>query len=151
MYRAVENISQISSKLLISFQRSFELLIMSEAVASPDSEIDKMTKDVELVELDGEFSLVLLAEMFKRCQTSDEVKLEDYLAGYKELYKFLCLMGTVFGWVGSDVYNKVVLLEKYLVGDKKEHYQTVKSMIDYEVRENNNNNCSHFLPYISPD
>merc|ERR1719219_3254114 len=92
--------------------------------------------DVELVELDGEFSLVLLAEMFKRGQTSEEVTLEEYLAGYKELYKFLCLMGTVFGWVGSDVYNKVVLLEKYLTGDKKEHYQTVKSMIEYETKNN---------------
>ena len=73
---------------------------MTEAAASPDSEIDKMTKEIELVELDGEFSLVLLAEKFKKCQISDEVKLEEYLAGYKELYKFLCLMGTVFGWVG---------------------------------------------------
>ena len=107
---------------------------MSEAVASPDSEIDKMTKEVELVELDGEFSLVLLADMFRRSQeNSEEVKLEEYLQGYKELYKFLCLMGTVFGWVGSDVYNKVVLLEKYMVGEKKEHYQTVKSMLEYEV------------------
>ena len=107
---------------------------MSEAVASPDSEIDKMTKDVELVELDGEFSLVFLADMFKRSQQDgEEVRLEEYLAGYKELYKFLCLMGTVFGWVGSDVYNKVVMLEKYMVGDKKEHYQTVKSMLEYEV------------------
>ena len=107
---------------------------MSEAVASPDTEIDKMTKDVELVQLDGEFSLVILADMFRRSQQeSEEVRLEEYLAGYKELYKFLCLMGTVFGWVGSDVYNKVVLLEKYMVGDKKEHYQTVKSMLEYEV------------------
>lgn len=107
---------------------------MSEAVASPDTEIDKMTKDVELVQLDGEFSLVFLADMFRRSQQeSEEVRLEEYLAGYKELYKFLCLMGTVFGWVGSDVYNKVVLLEKYMVGDKKEHYQTVKSMLEYEV------------------
>ena len=107
---------------------------MSEAVASPDTEIDKMTKDVELVQLDGEFSLVFLADMFKRSQQDgEEVRLEEYLAGYKELYKFLCLMGTVFGWVGSDVYNKVVMLEKYMVGDKKEHYQTVKSMLEYEV------------------
>lgn len=107
---------------------------MTEAVASPDTEIDKMTKEVELVELDGEFSLVLLADMFRRSQeNSEEVKLEEYLQGYKELYKFLCLMGTVFGWVGSDVYNKVVLLEKYMVGEKKEHYQTVKSMLEYEV------------------
>ena len=107
---------------------------MSEAVASPDTEIDKMTKDVELVQVDGEFSLVFLADMFKRSQQDgEEVRLEEYLAGYKELYKFLCLMGTVFGWVGSDVYNKVVMLEKYMVGDKKEHYQTVKSMLEYEV------------------
>ena len=107
---------------------------MTEAVVSPDTEIDKMTKEVELVELDGEFSLVLLADMFRRSQeNSEEVKLEEYLQGYKELYKFLCLMGTVFGWVGSDVYNKVVLLEKYMVGEKKEHYQTVKSMLEYEV------------------
>ena len=107
---------------------------MTEAVVSPDTEIDKMTKEGELVELDGEFSLVLLADMFRRSQeNSEEVKLEEYLQGYKELYKFLCLMGTVFGWVGSDVYNKVVLLEKYMVGEKKEHYQTVKSMLEYEV------------------
>ena len=124
---------------------------MSEAAASPDSEIDKMTKEVELVELDGEFSLVLLAEKFRKCQSSEEVKLEEYLAGYKELYKFLCLMGTVFGWVGSDVYNKVVLLEKYMVGDKKEHYQTVKSMIEYEVGVDETNNCFNFLTPLSPD
>ena len=124
---------------------------MTEAAASPDSEIDKMTKEVEMVELDGEFSLVLLAEKFKKYQISDEVKLEEYLAGYKELYKFLCLMGTVFGWVGSDVYNKVVLLEKYMTGEKKEHYQTVKSMIEYEVRAAENNNCSNFLTRFPPD
>ena len=59
---------------------------------------------------------------------------QEYITGYKEIYKFLCLMGTVFGWVGSDVYDKVVLLEKYLAGDKQEHYRTVKSMIAFEVK-----------------
>ena len=106
---------------------------MSGAVASPDTEIDKMTKEVELLTIDGEFSLVLLGEMFQKCQKIEEVSLEEYISGYKELYKFLCLMGTVFGWVGSDVYNKVVLLEKYMPGENKEHYQNVKSMIEYEV------------------
>merc|ERR1712029_1280957 len=67
-------------------------------------------------------------------QENVEISVAEYILGYKELYKFLCLMGTVFGWVGSDVYNKVELLEKYLEGDKKEHYQTVKSMIQYEVK-----------------
>merc|ERR1712018_295002 len=62
--------------------------------------------------------------------------LASYVKGYREVYKFLNLLGTVFGWVGSDVWAKMVQLEKYLTGDKKEHYQTVKSMIAYEVENN---------------
>ena len=101
---------------------------------SEDKEIDEMTKDVEMVDIGGdEFSLDVLRDKFKKCQETEGISVSEYIAGYKELYKFLCLMGTVFGWVGSDVYNKVALLEKYLQGDKKEHYKTVKSMIDYEV------------------
>ena len=53
------------------------------------------------------------------------------MEGYKEVYKFLCLMGTVFGWVGSDVYAKYTTLEKYLVCDNQ--YQNIKTMIDHEV------------------
>ena len=49
------------------------------------------------------------------------------------MYKFLNLLGTVFGWVGSDVWAKIVQLEKYLGGEEKEHYQNCKAMIEYEV------------------
>ena len=55
------------------------------------------------------------------------------MKGYREVYKFLNLLGTVFGWVGSDVWAKIVQLEKYLGGEEKEHYQNCKAMIDYEV------------------
>ena len=96
--------------------------------------VEEMTKEMELVEIGGEeFSLVFLADRFRKCQEDEGITVQEYITGYKEVYKFLCLMGTVFGWVGSDVYNKVVLLEKYLASDKKEHYRTVKSMIAYEV------------------
>ena len=108
---------------------------MSEDKA--DAEIDEMTKTVEMVDIGGDgFSMEKLTEEFKKCQENPDISVQEYITGYKELYKFLCLMGTVFGWVGSDVYNKVELLEKYLTGDKKEHYQTVKSMIAYEVGNN---------------
>ena len=60
----------------------------------------------------------------------------SYVKGYREVYKFLNLLGTVFGWVGSDVWAKIVQLEKYLAGEEKEHYQNIKAMIDYEVTEN---------------
>ena len=96
--------------------------------------VDEMTKEMEMVDIGGEeFSLVFLADRFKKCQEDEGITVLEYIQGYKEVYKFLCLMGTVFGWVGSDVYNKVVLLEKYLASDKKEHYRTVKSMIAHEV------------------
>ena len=55
------------------------------------------------------------------------------MKGYREVYKFLNLLGTVFGWVGSDVWAKIVQLEKYLGGEEKEHYQNCKAMIEYEV------------------
>lgn len=110
---------------------------MSGDSPEPGETVDEMTKDMELVDIGGEeFSLVFLADRFRKCQEDEGVTVQEYISGYKELYKFLCLMGTVFGWVGSDVYNKVVLLEKYLASDKKEHYRTVKSMIEYEVENN---------------
>ena len=65
--------------------------------------------------------------------------LASYVKGYREVYKFLNLLGTVFGWVGSDVWAKIVQLEKYLAGEEKEHYQNIKAMIDYEVTENKKN------------
>jgi len=98
-------------------------------------EVKEMTQEMEIVDIGGgEFSLVVLADQFTKCQKNPEHTLQEYIAGYKEVYKFLALLGSVFGWVGSDVYAKITTLEKYLAGDNKEHYQTIKSMIDYEVK-----------------
>ena len=59
--------------------------------------------------------------------------LSSYVAGYREVYKFLNLLGTVFGWVGSDVWAKIVTLQKYMDGAEKEHYTNIKAMIAHEV------------------
>merc|ERR1719209_2598460 len=94
-----------------------------------------MTQEMEIVDIGGgEFSLVVLADQFTKCQKNPEHTLQEYIAGYKEVYKFLALLGSVFGWVGSDVYAKITTLEKYLAGDEKQHYQNIKTMIDYEVK-----------------
>jgi len=82
---------------------------------------------------DADFSLELLTQHFKDSSATPGLCLASYVKGYREVYKFLNLLGTVFGWVGSDVWAKIVQLEKYLAGDEKEHYQNIKSMIDYEV------------------
>jgi hypothetical protein len=60
--------------------------------------------------------------------------LSSYVKGYREVYKFLHLLGTVFGWVGSDVWAKIVTIEKYIEGENKEHYTNIRSMIAYEVK-----------------
>jgi hypothetical protein len=38
------------------------------------------------------------------------VSVDFYILGYGELYKFLNLLGTVFGWVASDVHAKLEVL-----------------------------------------
>ena len=101
---------------------------------SVDEEVKEMTAEMENIDIGGgEFSLVVLADQFTKCLKNPELTLVEYIAGYKEVYKFLALLGSVFGWVGSDVYAKIATLEKYLVGEEKQHYQNIKTMIDYEV------------------
>lgn len=42
-------------------------------------------------------------------------------------------MGTVFGFVNSDVVEKIGILRDYRKSNIGEHYQTIQSMIEYEV------------------
>merc|ERR1711970_1247362 len=100
-----------------------------------DEEVKEMTAEMEHLDIGGgEFSLVVLADRFNKCLKNPELSVVEYIAGYKEVYKFLALLGSVFGWVGSDVYAKITTLEKYLAGEEKQHYQNIKTMIDYEVK-----------------
>lgn len=49
-------------------------------------------------------------------------------------------MGTVFGFVNSDVVEKVDILVEYRRSDLGEHYRTVQGMIEYEISTNTTNN-----------
>jgi len=92
---------------------------------------------MEQVKLDdGEFSLDKLTQHFIKCSSTPGLSLSSYIAGYREVYKFLQLLGTVFGWVGSDVWAKIVVLQKYLDGEEKDKYVNIKVMIDHEVEIN---------------
>lgn len=108
-----------------------------KAVEAANGEpVNGLTETMENVDLDADFSLTVLTNHFNKCVANPEVTLVDYVNGYREVYKFLALLGTVFGWVGSDVWAKIVTLQKYL--DNKElnsNYQTVKSMINHEVEK----------------
>lgn len=41
-------------------------------------------------------------------------------------------MGTVFGFVSSDLKIKMDILNEFLNGDQGSHFETVKTMINYE-------------------
>merc|ERR1719273_276981 len=59
--------------------------------------------------------------------------MDKYILGYEELYKFLNLLGTVFGWVASDVYAKMEILRGHRKGADGIKYETVQSMLTHEV------------------
>ena len=45
-------------------------------------------------------------------------------------------MGTVFGFVSSDVTSKLEILQTFRQGETAQHFQTIKNMILYEESEN---------------
>ena len=57
-------------------------------------------------------------------------------SGYDELYKFLNLLGTVFGWVATDVYNKMETVRGHRKGENSVKYETVQIMLEHEIETN---------------
>lgn len=59
-----------------------------------------------------------------------------FFKGYDELYKFLNLLGTVFGWVATDVYAKMEVLRNHRKGDNGSKYESLRGMMDFEIDNN---------------
>lgn len=82
------------------------------------------------------FDLRLVHDHFDRALIEeDDIDLKAYLDAYNELYKFFQLMGSVFGFVSSDLKQKIEILIE-LVSKEEQNYTTVKSMIMYEKNNN---------------
>lgn len=78
------------------------------------------------------FDLRLVHDHFNRALVhDDDVDLKAYLDAYNELYKFFQLMGTVFGFVSSDLKQKIEILFE-LINKDDQNYTTAKAMIEYE-------------------
>jgi len=107
----------------------------SDTFVDAACEIEAVTKGVEELEVSTDFSLVTLEEHFAKSLAMAGIGHDSYLQGYRELYKFLTMLGTVFGWVAVDVQNKIVVLQRYLDSAEKEKYQNVKEMIEYETEK----------------
>ncbi|CAG0884445.1 unnamed protein product [Cyprideis torosa] len=111
------------------------------------------TTDGRLVPItldDRPFSFVVLHSHLKDCITHEEVDLQYYILFYHEFYKFFNLLGTLFGFVASDVEQKVKILKGLRESEEHGHQlHTVKSMLDYEtensLHKKNPNNGSRTL------
>ncbi|XP_060828086.1 ceramide-1-phosphate transfer protein [Bombus pascuorum] len=78
------------------------------------------------------FDLRLVHDHFDRALLQDDdIDLRAYLDAYNELYKFFQLMGSVFGFVSSDLKEKIQVLNDLINKDDR-NYTTIKSMIEYE-------------------
>ena len=84
-----------------------------EATNNPQAPIEEEVKEVMdnsnvPSNLPTDFSLKVLQSSFEGCITEDgQLLLLNYITGFEELYKFLNLLGTVFGWVSTDIDNKL--------------------------------------------
>ncbi|KAJ8686621.1 hypothetical protein QAD02_022415 [Eretmocerus hayati] len=74
----------------------------------------------------------------------DDVDIRAYLEAYNELYKFFQLMGSVFGFVSSDLKQKIEVLHALLSNDQDNNYASIKRMIEYE-KENQLLNKNDFV------
>ncbi|CRK86173.1 CLUMA_CG000230, isoform A [Clunio marinus] len=85
----------------------------------------------------NKFDLLFVAEKFKNSLNhEDDVLINFYLEAFREILKFFQLMGSIFGFVSSDVKSKIEILEAFqLNNEKNEHFQSVKKMITYEQDE----------------
>merc|ERR1711981_111035 len=71
---------------------------------------------------------------FEGCIRDDgKILIKNYIDGFEELYKFLNLLGTVFGWVSTDVDAKMEVLRQHRKAENADKYENVQDMVAYEV------------------
>lgn len=84
------------------------------------------------------FDFDLVCHQFQlSIEITDSVDLTAYLLAYTELNKFFSFFGRLFVFVSADVVEKINTLKNYQNDSSiSNHYQTLQSMIKYEINDN---------------
>jgi hypothetical protein len=61
------------------------------------------------------------------------IDLDDYLLAFKEMHKFLILLGSIFGLVASDIQGNMNSLRRRRDGLEASKYISLRSMLAFEV------------------
>ncbi|XP_061780197.1 ceramide-1-phosphate transfer protein [Nerophis lumbriciformis] len=64
---------------------------------------------------------------------NDDVILQNYVSCWRGLVKFLNSLGAVFGFISKDAVGKIQILVNLLNGEASSRYETVQSMVRYEL------------------
>ncbi|XP_036125595.1 glycolipid transfer protein domain-containing protein 2 [Molossus molossus] len=64
-----------------------------------------------------------------------DVELSPYLAGWRELIKFLTPFGSIFTFATSEAFDKVTALEARVHGPDAAHYKSLAAMVAWERRK----------------
>uniref|UniRef100_A0A1I8P6F2 Glycolipid transfer protein domain-containing protein n=1 Tax=Stomoxys calcitrans TaxID=35570 RepID=A0A1I8P6F2_STOCA len=81
------------------------------------------------------FDIEKVTKVFQEClQDEDDVIMDDYLNAYEEINKFFLLLGSVFGFVSSDVRTKIDILTAFRrEAENSDKFVTFKTMMLYEM------------------
>uniref|UniRef100_A0A6J0UAZ7 Glycolipid transfer protein domain-containing protein 2 isoform X1 n=1 Tax=Pogona vitticeps TaxID=103695 RepID=A0A6J0UAZ7_9SAUR len=81
-----------------------------------------------------QFQIQRLISAFKASLTPNEqILLQGYLSGWKELIKFMDALGAAFGLISRETQNKISIMEHHQRGEHGHHYRTVQSMVTFEL------------------
>ncbi|XP_065282095.2 ceramide-1-phosphate transfer protein isoform X1 [Dermacentor albipictus] len=80
------------------------------------------------------FSLKVVIQNLQSClEDEDDLDMDSYILAYRELSKFFQDLGSLFGFINSDVKSKLDILEDYRkLDDIGDNYETLNTMIEYE-------------------
>ncbi|KAL8601376.1 hypothetical protein ACOMHN_042380 [Nucella lapillus] len=84
---------------------------------------------------DSDFNAGKVLKLLQKCKedNDDAISIKYYCDAYEELCKLFKAFGTVFGFVTSDVVEKIGILRDYRKSEIGESFRTIQSMIKHEV------------------
>jgi len=89
---------------------------------------------------DGDFRIEIVADSLTKCSEGD-LLVDEYITAYEELCIFFNLLGSVFGFITSDIKEKIGILKSFRNGHAERHrYETVDRMMKHEIEVNKKTN-----------
>lgn len=80
------------------------------------------------------FQLSIVLDAFtKTLQEGGKLVMDEYIRGYDELCVFFDMLGTVFGFITSDVREKIGILQEHRRSQSGDKYVIVQSMFEFEI------------------